>query len=534
MTDSSGLFALTGSTGAPVSLQVSKSQDTGGAIGVLDAVYVLGAVVGILPLSAPQLLACDVSGDGSVTLLDAVSILQYTVGLIQRFPVADQCGWDWMFVPDPTPIAGEQPVQPQVSTCRPGSITFPSLTDPTANQNFVGVLIGDCSGDWQPAPGGPPTSSTPSPTPTATSAPTLTGTATWTASALPTQTATVNTPSPTPTATSTSSPTRSATRTATTSPTPTLTASPTPVSNARPLGTVTLLSTPTPCAGDSCYTVEVRCAGLPLDDATLKVAEPSTQPERGTILFATGFTGTFFWETLSSEAPRVLMELQASGFRTVQLKWLTNWFLAPSGKVEGQALLACRPASAARWVYDHIHVQSPDTAFCAAGDSNGASQIAYMLAQYGLAGILSAVEMDGGPNWARIDTGCLWNDSALQALWFDQSTRNNADWAFGFPDNGSGPCGLQTASYRSTFQSASLALGNWQYVYPKTLVHFLFGDQDATSTAGQGMYYYDWLQQQGTPLLQLDFVPNTPHTVVSTTQGADMLRDALLDGCQPH
>ncbi len=544
VTDGTGAFALPAPTGTPLSVQVAKSHDAGNGIGVLDAVSVLEAVVGLNTLNALQQRACDVDGDGSVTVTDAVRILQYTVGLIQQFPVTDQCGWDWLFVPNPLPIAGEQVVQPQVSTCQPGGITLPALTSSLDKQDFVGILVGDCSGNWQPsATQGPPASNTVSPTPTATVTPTQTTTLeptptptlTPTSAAAPTWTATLQ-----PTPTSTSSPTstaavlsRTATWTATIKPTATPTGAPTP--NVRPLGTVRLLSTPTPCDGSSCYTVEVSCSDLVgVDDATLKVGAPSATPERGTILFATGWTGTSLWETWSSLAPGVLTNLQAAGFRTVQLMWTNTWFRASSGQAAGLEHLACRPASVARWVYDNIHVQSPATAFCAVGHSNGASQVAYMLTQYGLASIVANAQMESGPNWARVDEGCLWEDAAFSALFYAQSERNNTDWPYGFPNNGTGPCGRQDPSYRTAFQNSSLALGNWQFVYPKTLVHFLFGDLDTTTTAPHGMYFYDWLVQHNTPLIQMDTVPNTPHTIVSTTQGANMILDALLNDCQPR
>lgn len=557
VTDGTGAFALQAPTGTPATVQVAKSHDAGNGIGVLDAVSVLQAVVGLNTLNALQQRACDVDGDGRVTVTDAVRILQYAVGMIPQFPVTDRCGWDWLFVPNPLPIAGEQVLQPQVSTCQPGALTLPALTGSLANQDFVGILIGDCSGNWQPsATQGPPTSSsfsptatptqTGTPTPTATlqptSTPTVPPTFTPTSSAAPTGTATWTAtvqPTPTPTVPPTSSPSatavlsRTATWTATIKATATPTTTPTP--NVRPLGTVRLLSTPTPCDGSSCYMVEVSCSGVvDVDDATLKVGAPSATPERGTILFATGWTGTSLWETSSNLAPGVLTNLQAAGFRIVQLKWTNTWFRASSGQAAGLEHLACRPASVARWVYDNIHVQSPATAFCAVGHSNGASQVAYMLTQYGLANIVSNAQLESGPNWARVDEGCLWLDAAFSSLFYAQAERNNTDWSYGFPNNGTGPCARQDRSYRTAFQNSSLALGNFQFVYPKTLVHFLFGDLDATTTGPQGMYFYDWLVQHGTPLIQMDTVPNTDHTIVSTTQGADMILDALLNDCQPR
>jgi hypothetical protein len=525
--NSAGTFSLSAPSGANWMLSAAKTQDFGNAISVLDAVYVLQAVVGLRSLDARQQLACDVTGDGTVDVMDAVRILQLTVGLIDRLPVAASCGWDWVFVPDLTPVAGEQLVQPQLSAgpCQQGGMAFEPLMGTADNQNFAAILLGDCSGSWQPSNAATSTS-----TPSSTSTPTATLTPTGT----PSQTATL-TPTATSTRTTTTTLTPTPVSTATTVPTSTPTATPTPTSPPRPLGTVLLLSTPTPCSGERCYAIDVRCPQLAeADRATLKVGGPTALPSRGTILFATGFTGTYFWETLSALAPGVLSDLQAAGFRTVQLAWNVNWFLAAQGRVEGQGRLACRPASVARWVYDNLHAHSPDTAFCAVGHSNGASQVAYMIAQYGLSSILSAVELDGGPNWARIDEACLRDDPAYQALWFALSNRQNADWAFGFPNDGSGPCARQDPSFRAAFQEASLAFGSWQYVYPRTMVQFLFGDQDTGPAATHGMFFYDWISQAGSPLVRMDVVANSGHTTVATVQGANMIRDTLLNECSPR
>ena len=251
-------------------------------------------------------------------------------------------------------------------------------------------------------------------------------------------------------------------------------------------------------------------------------------------MLATGFTGTTLWETRSSDAARILSELRAAGFRTVQVQWTVNWYFGARGQLEGEARLACNPASVFRWIYDNLHTIGPDKAFCAEGHSNGASQVAYALTQYGLANILADVVLESGPNFARLDIGCLRENPSLQALWYSQNNRNNVDWGFGYPNDGSGPCGRRDTSFRSAFQQASVAFGNWPFVYPRTMVHFLFGGDDITATAGHGKYYHDVLVQAGSPLVREDIEPNTPHDTVSTAQGANMIRDAFLNECVPR
>jgi hypothetical protein len=101
-----------------------------------------------------QLLACDVNGDGGVDVADAVLIVNRRVGLISRFPVAVACDSDWGFFPLPTPAAGGQSTFPEPGAipCQPGEIEYNPLTGQALGQNFLGILFGDCTGNWRPQP----------------------------------------------------------------------------------------------------------------------------------------------------------------------------------------------------------------------------------------------------------------------------------------------------------------------------------------------------------------------------------------------
>lgn len=55
--------------------------DSNGSITVSDAVYVLDMVVGNKPKDEPQKSAADVNQDGNITVSDAVMILNHVVGL---------------------------------------------------------------------------------------------------------------------------------------------------------------------------------------------------------------------------------------------------------------------------------------------------------------------------------------------------------------------------------------------------------------------------------------------------------------------
>ncbi len=275
-TESSGQYNAAEIETGEVAIEPSKQGDRAG-VSPLDAALILKSIAGGLELTPLEELACDVTGDGTISALDAARILQFTVGSLSRLPAAEQCGSDWIFVPIAEPAPGLDVTMPAFAggECTPGSIVHDPLEGTVIDQDFLALLIGDCSGSWQGAPPSTPTGTatataapntpTPtaipdSPTPTATATlvdtatPTFTHTATETATNTPTASATFT---PTPTATSTHTPTftrtptitRTATRTqtATRTPTPTrtATASRTPTRTRRPTSTRTFTRTAT-------------------------------------------------------------------------------------------------------------------------------------------------------------------------------------------------------------------------------------------------------------------------------------------------
>lgn len=152
-TDATGQFTVTASTGANWQLQPQKLGDRGAAVSALDAVYVLQSAVAARTLTAAQQLACDVTGDGTVSAFDATLILQYNVGLIQNFPVAEHCNSDWAFIPVASAISNQLLIPPHstATTCQPGAIAFQPLLNALSDRNFSAVVYGDCTGNWQPA-----------------------------------------------------------------------------------------------------------------------------------------------------------------------------------------------------------------------------------------------------------------------------------------------------------------------------------------------------------------------------------------------
>jgi hypothetical protein len=140
---------------ATVVIEPRKMGDAGNGVTALDAAHVLQAVAGVRTFSATQRMACDVTGNGSLSALDATRILQRQVGLLSRFVAADQCESDWMFEPVPNAAPNQRLIQPLLSTgtCRRGAIALEPIASTLSEQNFRAMLFGDCSGNWTPPTG---------------------------------------------------------------------------------------------------------------------------------------------------------------------------------------------------------------------------------------------------------------------------------------------------------------------------------------------------------------------------------------------
>jgi hypothetical protein len=149
-TNELGQFSFPEMTSGTWQLEPQKTGDFQGAITALDAAIVLQAAAGYRQLDPMQALACDVTGNGHVTPLDAARILQFAVHQVARLPIAETCASDWAFVPDPIALPNERVVDPLLgeTSCQHGSIVLDPLLDTAPEQDFAAVLFGDCSGNW--------------------------------------------------------------------------------------------------------------------------------------------------------------------------------------------------------------------------------------------------------------------------------------------------------------------------------------------------------------------------------------------------
>jgi hypothetical protein len=155
LTDGDGRYAFNNISAGTWQVAPQKSEAVNLAVNALDALYALQNAAGIRALTPQQRLACNVTGSGTVSTLDAATILRFDVGLLARLPAAQACESDWAFEPIAAPAPHQESSEPTVSpaSCQSGSITFAPLLDGESNQDFLAVLFGDCTGDWQPSDG---------------------------------------------------------------------------------------------------------------------------------------------------------------------------------------------------------------------------------------------------------------------------------------------------------------------------------------------------------------------------------------------
>jgi len=149
-TDAAGTYTVTDLPAGSWRIEPSKLGGRGFGISALDAAYVLQHVAGVRTLGSEPALACDVTANGDLSALDATRILQFTVGLSAGFPAAQACNSDWLFVP----VGGGEVPLLSAGDCQPGSLTLASLAGEASGQDFRALLIGDCTGNWQPPSGG--------------------------------------------------------------------------------------------------------------------------------------------------------------------------------------------------------------------------------------------------------------------------------------------------------------------------------------------------------------------------------------------
>ena len=300
-----------------------------------------------------------------------------------------------------------------------------------------------------------------------------------------------------------------------------------------PLGTLrtTAAVDPTCPPGHACQGMTVTCPNVAADaPGFLAVAEPTGTP-RGVVVFFRGGDGRRW--VLDAGRADLLQELGAAGFRVVQVRWAEPWLFSSPGEEAGADRLACRPATAVRWIHQTHFLplgiarsESGRCGFCITGNSGGATQVSYALSHFGLDEILDAVIPTGGPPHAVLAKVCYRRPGEEQ-YWYREQTGSFLDRSSGFHEGG-GPCDRQDPTYLPHWEREGVATGGSDYQHPRTRVHLLVGADDPMKMQAHASFYAERLRQAGSPWVTLETVPATPHDVLSTKVGREMFMSALL------
>ena len=125
MTDSNGDYSLSGFGPGAYTITPSKSNQVNG-ISNLDASRVAQHIVGFITLNSTQQIAADVSGNGTITSLDAAYIAQFVAGI----PNPSFTG-TWRFLPP--------------------NRSYPNVQTSYTAQDYSAILLGEVTGNWNPS-----------------------------------------------------------------------------------------------------------------------------------------------------------------------------------------------------------------------------------------------------------------------------------------------------------------------------------------------------------------------------------------------
>jgi hypothetical protein len=275
---------------------------------------------------------------------------------------------------------------------------------------------------------------------------------------------------------------------------------------------------------DDAIEFEVTCPEVQGTARGVLMVFPPTGEARGLVAMTIGGDGTEKQGINRS----FIQGLAHQGFEAVVVSWVDPWLQSAPGDEAGPARLACRTATAIRWIHDNPYqdIGAPsgevgECGFCLTGNSGGASQIGYALSFYGLGGIVDAAVLSGGPPHAALDEGCLGQDG----LAYDARSAGIIDLSYGFVDGG-GPCAGRDQGFVGRWNDDSLDIGG-VYRLPDTRVVFVFVEGDASGGPSHGRFYLDELRDANTPMLTEETIPGTEHTIQAIPEGRAALEAAL-------
>jgi hypothetical protein len=252
-------------------------------------------------------------------------------------------------------------------------------------------------------------------------------------------------------------------------------------------------------------------------------------------MYFSGETGQRPWVTSSSAQATLpfVQSLAGAGLMNVMVAWVEPWLVSAPGEEAGTARLACRAASLVRFVHDRMYTplganpRPEQCGFCLVGESGGASEVAYTLGRYGLAGIVDRAVMVGGMPFASIQKGCLRTTSPF---YYGPTATRFIDAAYGFLPSQRGPCSAGKASFQDRWIEDSVNSPDAVLSYPHTGLEIIEGSEDTSPAIPLGGDYIDALRAAGTPFLHVQMVPGLSHGVASDPNGLVAVRAALLSG----
>src|SRR5205807_5993064 len=99
----------------------------------------------------------------------------------------------------------------------------------------------------------------------------------------------------------------------------------------------------------------VSCPNVQPIPGAIAIRRP-TGPATGMVVFFSGAGGGEWWQGTSTLVPPFFQSLLNKGLILVQVRWGgSGWLAAAPNEAAGQELLACRPATAIKWIHDTLY-----------------------------------------------------------------------------------------------------------------------------------------------------------------------------------
>ncbi|MBC8526453.1 MAG: T9SS type A sorting domain-containing protein [Candidatus Cloacimonetes bacterium] len=140
-TDGVGEYLFLDIPGGNYESTSSKDTDLGGLSG-MDASRIARYAADLYSFGCLEIIAADVSMNGYISGMDASRVARYAAGLITEL---NGDGIDWVFTPEPIPnCTGWPPIVYE------NTLEYYPLDSYLTDEDFIGIRLGDVSGNWSP------------------------------------------------------------------------------------------------------------------------------------------------------------------------------------------------------------------------------------------------------------------------------------------------------------------------------------------------------------------------------------------------